>query len=632
MGSIDEEDENWELAPVKSADEQAKEDEEKKKAKIKKNKSLSRVIGLARPDLLWVIPGIIGSLLNGAIYPIYAFFFADALDVFQKIHEDDNYDRSNIDFWCLMFVVVGLGALIGNILQFGSFGYMGERLTLRIREMLFRHMLRQDLAFYDLPEHESGALGMVLSKETEAVHNMFGPFIGTLIRTVSCLAMGFTFAFVANWKLTLVLLSTVPAVCLAGAANMMIMMGGESLDRKGASGRVTSEAISNVKTVVSFNLAKKMVEEYRVATAAVKANRMKRAWGIGFAFGFSQLSLFSVFALGLWYGGKLMGDDELEYRDLTLVIMSISMSSMGVGETMAMQGTGMDASEASANIFEMLDTEPLVDQMSTAGKRDVLKAGDIGFEKVDFAYPTRPNMPVLRNFSMDIKGSHEGMHVGLIGGTGSGKSTVMALLQRFYKLGTGQINVDGVDLAGVDLQWWRSQVGVVSQEPALFGMTVLQNIRLGKPNATMAEVHEAAKLAHIHRVIEDLPEGYDTEVGTKGSRLSGGQKQRVAIARAILRKPRILLLDEATSALDNECEGEVQRALDNVIAERSMTTITIAHKLSTIRDAQAITVLRKGRLIEQGSHDELMALGGEYASMYMLYHSLEGTAPSPQAQ
>eukprot|EP01061_Rhynchopus_euleeides_P024947 TRINITY_DN401_c0_g1_i5.p1 TRINITY_DN401_c0_g1~~TRINITY_DN401_c0_g1_i5.p1 ORF type:complete len:1493 (+),score=724.20 TRINITY_DN401_c0_g1_i5:417-4481(+) len=650
------EDEKWELAPVATAEERDAEAAKKKQEKIKNNSSLTRVAALLMPWMMWMVPSLLGCILNGMVYPMYAIAFTEALEVFRKLQEQDcfkqayfdtvsnttlyrdvctdsEYDRDNIDFWCILFVAIGLGGFVGHILQIGGFGYMGEHLTFRIRNMLFAHLLRQDMSFFDEPDHETGALGSILSKHTEVINQLFGPSIGMLLRVLVCLAAGFTIAFIASWKLTLVLLSTVPAMALAGALNIWMLSGTVSETSKGVAGRVTSEAINNFKTVVSFNMGEKMVDEYIGASTADETKKFMRSVGVGLTFGFNQFALFGSFALGLWYGGQLIDDGELDFRDMMLVIMEVTMSSMGVGETAALQGTGMDAKEAAAEVFEILDREPLVDQMSMQGKEGVLTEAELQLKDVTFSYPTRPNIVVLRDFSLTIHGAKEGMQVGLIGGTGSGKSTVMQLLQRFYKLERGQILVDGTDLSDVSLHWWRTQVGVVSQEPMLFGASVLDNIRLGKPDATMDEVTAAAKMANIHHDIEKLPDGYHTDVGTRGSRLSGGQKQRVAIARAMIKKPRILLLDEATSALDNECEKEVQMAIDQIIATNAMTTITIAHKLSTIRDANCITVLDKGQIIEQGTHEDLMQIpNGDYRARFNLYHSLEdGTRTPPRS-
>eukprot|EP01064_Diplonema_japonicum_P011657 TRINITY_DN190_c0_g1_i2.p1 TRINITY_DN190_c0_g1~~TRINITY_DN190_c0_g1_i2.p1 ORF type:complete len:1437 (+),score=502.67 TRINITY_DN190_c0_g1_i2:70-4380(+) len=634
------------LAVGKTASELKKEKKEAMEKKVAEKSSLARVARLAGPWNVWLIPAMIGCIMNGAVYPIYAYLFTEALDVFRDLQNNkplspagapqEVTDRDEIDVWAFMFLALGGWALIANIMQFGSFGYMAAQLTHRIRSMLFEHILTQDMSFFDIPDHESGALSAILSGKAEAINTMFGPNIGMILRTLFCLGIGFGIAFSEQWKLTLVLLSSVPAMALSGFLNLLLIGEGFEGNSGGAAGRVTSEAISNIKTVSAFNMQDKMLKEYSKAGEGELAKKEKRSIGIGATFGFSQFSMLGTFALALWYGGKLISDGETDFRSMMLVLMEVTMSAMGVGESMGLQGTGLDAKEAAAEVFEILDTKSKVDQMSSEGKKGVMTDCKIDFHEVTFRYPTRPNMTVLNKLNLEIPSAGEkGMQVGLIGGTGSGKSTVLQLLQRFYEVPEGKIVVDGTDLRDVDLQWWREQVGVVSQEPVLFATSVLENIRFGKEDATLEEAMEAAKLAHIHDDIMKLPDQYETNVGAKGSLLSGGQKQRVAIARAIVKKPRVLLLDEATSALDNASEKEVQRALDNVISSSSMTTITIAHKLTTIQQADSITVLDRGDIIEQGTHEELMKIeNGDYKSRFMLYHSIdtadgEGDASNP---
>ncbi|KAJ9442023.1 hypothetical protein DIPPA_00572 [Diplonema papillatum] len=599
----------------------AKEMEEK----IKKKTSLARVARLAAPWYPWLIPGFLGALVSGAIYPVYALFFSDALDVLSGVLADTR-DRSDITLSIILFFVIAGAAFVSNLMLNGAFGYIGAQLTAKLRKMLFAHYLKQDISFFDVPDHESGALAAALSGHTEAIHNLFGVNLGMLIRILTNFGVGLAIAFVYQWKVTLVVLALAPVMVIAGYMNMLIMSssfgGGES-----NTARVASEAITNIKTVISFNGQPVMLEVFSQAGDAQIRVKIKRALGQGIAYGVSQFFMFAVFGVAFWYGGKLITEGEADFKDITTAIMEVVMASMGAGEAVGMQGPSVDAREAAATVFEMLDTPPQADQMATTGKTDCITNGTIKFTDVTFAYPTRPNIQVLKNFSLTIQPKPSGMQVGLIGSTGSGKSTVMQILQRFYSLkdcGTGTVSVDGIDLSSINLQYWRSLVGVVSQEPMLFAMSVLDNIRLGKPDATMEEVREACKLAHISAEIEKLPQGYETNVGARGSMLSGGQKQRVAIARAVVKNPKLLLLDEATSALDNTSEGEVQKALDHIIETQSMTTVTIAHKLTAVQAADQITVLDRGNLIEQGTHEELMKIpNGDYKSRYLLFHSLE---------
>ncbi|CAF1034728.1 unnamed protein product [Adineta steineri] len=274
------------------------------------------------------------------------------------------------------------------------------------------------------------------------------------------------------------------------------------------------------------------------------------------------------------------------------------------------------AIEAARNIFELLNRKQEIDNQSKDGEEIANFTGEIEFDGVYFAYPNRVKSIILRNFKLNIK---SGQKIALVGTSGCGKSTTIQLLQRFYDANFGRIVrilIDSKDIRDLNLQWYRSQIGIVSQEPTLFDMSIRENISYGDNNREdipLDEIIQVAKTANIHDFIQSLPRGYETNCGTKGTQLSGGQKQRIAIARALLRNPKILLLDEATSALDSESEKIVQEALDNAIQNR--TSITIAHRLSTIQNADLICVLHRGKIVESGTHEQLIALNGRYWQM-----------------
>jgi len=257
-----------------------------------------------------------------------------------------------------------------------------------------------------------------------------------------------------------------------------------------------------------------------------------------------------------------------------------------------------------------LDRTPLIDATEEFGVRLPSLNGKLSFQDIRFSYPTRPDTPVLRKFNLDIT---PGQTVALVGQSGSGKSTIVQLIERYYDALEGSILIDDVNIKELNLPWYRRNVGLVSQEPTLFSGTIKENILFGNPDATMEQVEEAAKLANAYEFIMSQPKGFNTSVGEKGTQLSGGQKQRLAIARAILKNPKILLLDEATSALDSESESLVQDALDKLMKGR--TTIMVAHRLSTVKNADVIVVMKKGKVVEIGNHEELIELNGLYTSL-----------------
>ena len=265
---------------------------------------------------------------------------------------------------------------------------------------------------------------------------------------------------------------------------------------------------------------------------------------------------------------------------------------------------------ATQRVFSVVDRQPLIDASDPSGIRPVSCSGQVELRAVTFSYPQRPDAPVFSNFNLSVPA---GSTVALVGESGSGKSTVVQLIERFYDPQQGQVCVDGVDIKTLDLHWLRSKIALVSQEPVLFSLSVADNIRYGNPTATMEDVMAAAMAANAHTFIEALPEGYHTNLGEGEIQLSGGQKQRVCIARALVKDAPLLLLDEATSALDAESENVVQEALERLMEGR--TTIIIAHRLSTIKDADSIAVVYKGKLVEQGTHSELLGAGGSYAKL-----------------
>jgi ABC-type multidrug transport system fused ATPase/permease subunit len=319
--------------------------------------------------------------------------------------------------------------------------------------------------------------------------------------------------------------------------------------------------------------------------------------------------MFCSYCVGFYYGGRLVYDGTILPGEIIVVFFSIMMGTMGLSTVATFSTDISKAQGAATQIFALLDREPLIDASEEVGIKQPIN-GKLSFQDIRFSYPTRPDTPVLRNFNLDI---YPGQTVALVGPSGSGKSTIVQLLERYYDPLEGSLLVDDVPLREINLPYYRKNVGLVSQEPTLFSGTIKENILFGNPEATMEQVEEAAKQANAYEFIMNQPDGFDTKVGEKGTQLSGGQKQRLAIARAILKNPRILLLDEATSALDTESESLVQDALDKLMKGR--TTIIVAHRLSTIRNADVIVVMKKGKVVEIGNHYELFELNGLYTSL-----------------
>ncbi|KAJ1475715.1 ATP-binding cassette transporter [Baffinella frigidus] len=328
--------------------------------------------------------------------------------------------------------------------------------------------------------------------------------------------------------------------------------------------------------------------------------------------GYSQGALFLAFALMYWYGGTYLADDsavapplsDSKFEGMFIPIFCMLMLGAGLGQASQGATDSAKAAQAAGRVFEVVDRVSKIDHESDAGAKPPVVHGKIEMENVCFAYPSRPDQKVCNDFSLVVEA---GTTVALVGASGSGKSTVVSLVERFYDPDSGSVKMDGVDIRELNVRWLREQIGLVGQEPVLFAGTIADNIANGKVGATREEVEEAAKMANAYSFIMEFPAGFETDVGQKGGQLSGGQKQRVAIARAMIKNPSILLLDEATSALDTTSEKVVQQALDELMRKTKRTTIVIAHRLSTIRNADRICVVKRGRVVEQGTHDQLMA-------------------------
>jgi ATP-binding cassette subfamily B (MDR/TAP) protein 1 len=585
-------------------------DEEEKHSNV----AIFRLMQLSKEKTWAVILGLLGSVIAGGIYPAYAVVLSFMLEVLGTKTNDEIKDQT--PFWAGMFVVIGVSVFIGWFLQ-GFYSIAGEHVTCKLRAMLFRSLLRQDMTFFDTPGRDVGSLGKVLEGDTEAVHLLWGPALGAKVQMTCNVMVGLIIALVFSWRIALVTLACIPVMIFAQAAQMMLMSGfaNQTVDEK--DGGVVTESLLNIRTVAAFNLAGRQSEMFRVKSAVDEARGIRVGFIAGIVFGFSQFAFYGVFALAFWYGGKLIQNGEATFRDVLIAAMSVLMGAMGAGEAGGFAAKSQDAAAASRRVFAMIDHVPTIDP-NHQGSTDLGAGATLEFENVKFTYPARPKAVVLRQFTDRFANAST---VGLIGTTGCGKSTIIQLLGRFYDPVSGAVNVNGHDLRSLDLRTWRSELSACLQEPSLFSGTILDNIKYSRPDATDDEVHEVAKLASIHTEVLAMQKGYETEVGYKGRMMSGGQKQRVAIARALLRRPRVLLLDEATSALDNATEANVMLGLEEYTRRSPMTIVSVAHRLTTIQNSDKIVLLDAGIVLEEGTHDELMAKDGHYAKRFQQYQA-----------
>nr|VDD41363.1 unnamed protein product [Brassica oleracea] len=552
-------------------------------------------------DVFLMICGSVGAMGNGVCLPLMTLLFGDLIDSFgQNQNNKDIVDV--ISKVCLKFVYLGLGTLGAAFLQVASWMITGERQAARIRSMYLKTILRQDIGFFDVETNTGEVVGR-MSGDTVLIQDAMGEKVGKFIQLVSTFVGGFALAFVKGWLLTLVMLTSIPLLAMAGAAMAIIVTRassrGQAAYAKAAT--VVEQTIGSIRTVASFTGEKQAINSYKKYITSAYNQSIKQGFSTGLGLGVMFMVFFSSYALAIWFGGKMIVEKGYTGGAVINVIIIVVAGSMSLGQTSPCL-TAFAAGQAAAyKMFETIKRKPLIDAYDVNGKVLEDIRGDIELKDVHFSYPARPDEDIFNGFSLYIP---SGATAALVGESGSGKSTVISLIERFYDPKSGEVLIDGVNLKEFQLKWIRSKIGLVSQEPVLFSSSIRENIAYGKDNATVEEIKAATELANAAKFIDKLPQGLDTMVGEHGTQLSGGQKQRIAIARAILKDPRILLLDEATSALDAESERVVQEALDRVMVNR--TTVIVAHRLSTVRNADMIAVIHRGKMVEKGSHSELL--------------------------
>ena len=501
-----------------------------------------------------------------------------------------------------------------------------NQLGKRLRLSYYASVLRQEIAFFD--KHKSGELMQHLGEDIGAICTATRQMFTTGLRSLFDIVLGGYMMWQVSSDMTFALFMIMPIMAGSGHAmgSLLRSQSKRVSEAAGIASAVANEDVANIRTVKAFVNEDKELKRYDDALSKAAHEKTKMALATGTFFGALHFGINLTQLAISFYGGHLISQGKMSSGGMVSI----------VSQTMRLQHAFAGLSRTYSNLVKAVSTcegvysvvkrsPPEWSEASLDGRRYMLYGsgegfcpshleGDIVFDGVTFAYPTRPTHHVLNNFRLEIE---SGTVCALVGASGSGKSTLGALLEKFYSPDLshgGGIILDGRRLGTIDTKWLRANVGIVDQSPALFACSVLENIRYGKPTATLEEVIEAAKAANAHSFISDFPDGYGTDLGERGTALSGGQRQRIAIARAILKDPRILILDEATSALDSESEHIVQEALDRLMQGR--TTLIIAHRLSTIVGADKICVVDQGRLVEMGSHSELIEAGGKYAALF----------------
>lgn len=592
--------------------------------------------------------------------PILALVFGDMLVVFY----DSDTDEVRKKALSYSFIFYGLGLATGffDFLQKWIYEIVGERITTRLRRDSFRAMLRQDITWFEHEDNDIGTLATRLSTDVKLVRLVAGQSVAATIESMSALTTGIIIALIYSWEMFLIMIAMVPLLGITEGLQWYILQGGEGDMRSELtkSTDILHEAVNGIREVQSFSMENRIKADIKTTIFDTLGPISKKAAVMkGLMMGMIQFIQFSVYALAFWFGGEMIDLGRIDFEDFNKSLWAMAFAASGLGQAAVFAGDAAKAAAAVKAIFATIDhvpdiaSEPWENNGVADGKTGLpterptakgsLEKGDVTLDGVDFAYPTRKAAKVFDGIDLNVP---SGKVVALVGSSGSGKSTVVQLLERFYdpvsykeerkEDGTtsmvkqevsGFVSVEGKKLVDSDCRFVRKNIGLVGQEPVLFDDTVFNNIALGKSDGecTAEEVHEAARRANAYDFIVGLEDGFDTVVGNAGGKVSGGQKQRIAIARALVNNPKILLLDEATSALDNESEKIVQASLDNLMKEsgEERTTIIIAHRLSTIKEADVICVLEnKGdgsKVVETGTHDELMRLGKKYKALVQAY-------------
>ncbi|MBA0842084.1 hypothetical protein Goarm_001930 [Gossypium armourianum] len=578
--------------------------------------SFRRLLALNLPEWRQAIMGCLSAILFGAVQPVYAFSLGSTVSVY--FLTDHNEIKEKTKIYALCFLGLSVFTLLINVGQHYNFAYMGEYLTKRIRERMLSKILTFEIGWFDQDENSSGAVCSRLANDANALRSLVGDRMALIVQTMSAVTIACTMGMVIAWRLAIVMIAVQPIIIICFYTKRVLLksMSQKAIKAQGESSKLAAEAVSNLRTITAFSSQDRILKMLEQAQEGPRRESIRQSWFAGIGLGTSQSLTTCTWALNFWYGGKLISQGYITAKALFETFMILVSTGRVIADAGSMTSDLVKGLEAIGPVFAILDRFTTIEPEDSDGHNPEKITGHVELHDIDFAYPARPNIMIFRAFSLNIDA---GKSTALVGQSGSGKSTIIGLIERFYDPLDGVVEIDGRDIRSYQLRSLRKHIAVVSQEPTLFAGTIRENIAYGASD-TMDEsqIIEAAMAANAHEFISGLKDGYNTWCGDRGMQLSGGQKQRIAIARAILKNPTILLLDEATNALDSQSEKAVQDALERVMIGR--TSVVVAHKLRTIQNCDQIAVLHKGKIVEKGTHQSLLAKGpiGAYFSLVSL--------------
>ena len=551
-----------------------------------------------------LIIGIVATAISSALGLIFPQFVGQFFDAFISGSTFGSLNRIVLLLLGIFLVQAGF-----NFLRSYFLALTGEGVVADLRRSLYDHLLSLSLRFFE--NRKTGEITSRLTSDISTIQGAVSTALAQLINQVVLLIGSIILLVVTNWRLTLLMLAIVPVVILAATffGRKLRQLSTRFQDAIAEANASAEEAITGIRVVKSFTAEELETVRYGKQIDASYQLARRRAIFRSIFVAAIFFAMFSAISIVLWYGGRLVLSDALSAGDLAKFLLYTLFVAGAVGSLTGLYAQFQEALGASGRIFELLDTK--TDLAEPNDPKQLALKGTIRFEDVAFRYGDRGDDWVLKDIDLSASA---GEVTALVGPSGSGKSTLVSLIPRFYDVNEGAIYLDTIDIRDISREELRAHIGIVPQETQLFSGTIRDNIAYGKPDASEDTIQEAAKAANAFDFVTEFPDGFDTVVGERGVKLSGGQRQRIAIARALLKNPRILILDEATSSLDSESEALVQEALETLMKGR--TTFVIAHRLSTINNADRILVLDEGRIVDEGSHEELMQRAGLYKSLY----------------
>ena len=590
-------------------------DDEIKKEKPKPKKKLipiqyGRILTLFRNKKMVVFLASLASFLSGVITPLAGYNLSNCINVFSS--GDKNKIKIKGLLHARLYIVIAICAGVFILLKNRNFRIIGSYLSCQLRKLVINKYLNMDMGFFDREENSPGALLARLSMDTTQLHVVILLLVGDLVQTAGSVISGFVIGFIYDYRLMLIAVCFMPFIIISQVITNYTKQGARDSYRKIniESGGILSECVLNTKTIFSFNFEKEAVRMYLKVLDLAKKDFLRDSIFRGLLIGIGIFSTFCSKATIYHFASVFIRNESLVFEHMTIcVTLSVAIST-GCSDGLRGLAHISKAKKSFDSIFRILDTKTEIDSTEEGNKNKISAKkikGKIEFKNVFFAYPTKPDLNVLKGINFTIL---PGQSAAFVGYSGCGKSTIIQLLERYYDVndGDGEILIDDVNIKDYNLLELREKIGLVSQEPVLFKRSVYENILYGNLTANKEEVLQAAQRAHIEKFFDK------EQMGTKEDPVSGGEKQRLAIARVFLKNPVILLLDEATSALDKESEVEVQKSLFEL--QKFRTSISIAHRLSTIVDSDIIFVIENGNIVEQGKHQELINLKGKYLTLY----------------